>query len=55
MKYLIFLPIYGIYILLLSIIVGIICLWAFDFNKFELRRRKLDHAIGFGYWIDDIL
>jgi hypothetical protein len=53
MKYLIFLPIYGAYMLLLSIIVGIVCLWSFDFNKFGLRTRKLNHAIGFGYWLGD--
>jgi len=55
MKYLIFLPIYWVYMLLLFIIVGIICLWAFDFKKFGLRTRNLNHVIGFGYWIGDRL
>lgn len=55
MKYIIFLPIHFVYMLILSLIVGVICLWSFDFNKFGLRVRNLNHKIGFGYWIGDIL
>jgi len=55
MKYIIFFPILLVYILILTLICGIQCLWSFDFNKFHLRHRNLNHKLGVGYWLCDRL
>ena len=53
MKYIIFFPILLVYVLILSLIVFIQCLWSFDFKKFGLRKRNLNHKIGLGYWLSN--
>jgi hypothetical protein len=53
MKYIIFFPILLVYVLILCLIVFIQCLWSFDFKKFDLRKRNLNHKIGLGYWLCD--
>lgn len=55
MKYLIFGPILILYIALLSTIGAVTCLWSFDFKNFSLRCRNINHKLGIGYKLTDIL
>jgi hypothetical protein len=56
MKYIIFIPISILYILILSLIAGIQCLWSFDFKRnFYTYRRNINHKLKFGYWLEDIV
>jgi hypothetical protein len=55
MKYIIFLPILIAYVLVLTIICGIQCMWSFDFKNVGLRRRNLNHKLGVGYKLCDAL
>jgi len=55
MKYIIFVPIFLIYVFFLSLISFILCLWSFDFKKYGIRKRNLNHKLGFGYWLSDII
>jgi hypothetical protein len=55
MKYIIFFPILLIYVILLSLVAGIQCLWSFDFNQFRTRKRNLNHKLQIGHWLFDAM
>jgi len=56
MKYMIFVPILLVYVLIISLLAAIRCLWLFDFKKnFYTYRRNINHKLKIGYWLDDIL
>lgn len=55
MKYIIFFPILLIYVILLSLVAGIQCLWSFDFNQFRRRKRNLNHNLRIGHWLFDAM
>jgi len=54
MKYIIFVPILLIYLVILSLISFVQCLWLFDFKNFNSRMRNLNYKIKIGYWLANV-